>query len=243
MTDIFAPVDPPVVEDKDYLVEFVGEDKKYKTPADLAKAKAHADAHITNLLKQLDTMREQAVKGKTVEDLLDQIRLTQSPKVEETPARPPQENQTETRGLTIEDVNRLLAERDTTHKLNTNLTSTISELSSRYGDQTPTVITAKAKELQVTNEDLREMARTRPTVFLALFKEPAPTQQRDVFGTPATGVNMQKSSATTGEKFSDFQKVKKDNPRLYQSADFQAKLIRAGERAMTEGRYDQWKAS
>ena len=49
--------DPIIDESKDYLSELVGEDKKFKTPAELAKGKWHADQTIELMKKRMDDLR------------------------------------------------------------------------------------------------------------------------------------------------------------------------------------------
>ena len=239
MADVFnAEVTASIDENKDYLTEFVGDDKKYKSPADLAKAKAHADLHIQNLNRTLDELRDELKTRKTEEELMDRIARLTTRQNADPPADPPQQPQTETKsGLTKEDVDRMLAERDAERQQNHNLTVTVQKLTEKYGDDTPAIIEAKAKELGVTKDYLRNLAKTTPQIFTSLFT--APPEPKDVFGAPATN-RISGNVGSSKDKMSDYKKIRTTDPKTYFGKEHQAKILAAADRARAQGRYEEF---
>ena len=67
MSDLFGNDVTPTAED------LVGEGKKFKTIDDLAKGKAQADTHITNLEKELAELRQDLSARLTVEDFVSRV--------------------------------------------------------------------------------------------------------------------------------------------------------------------------
>src|SRR5688500_15910791 len=73
-------------QDKDYFSELVGEDKKFKTPADLARAKAESDAFIERLKQENSGLRNELKTRTTMEDFMKTIK-------ESRPTEQPVDNQ------------------------------------------------------------------------------------------------------------------------------------------------------
>src|SRR5688572_876910 len=76
--------DQPDPQIDSYLEHLVGEDKKFKTPEDLAKGKYVSDTYIPVLTKRMDELREEnerllkeANERAALTDILDQMRQQQ----------------------------------------------------------------------------------------------------------------------------------------------------------------------
>lgn len=238
---------PQLDPSKDYLAELVGDGKKFKDASDLAKGKAYSDAHIATLEQTLTGLRQELQQRKTTEDLINHINTLANksqmpaPEARDNPA-PGGEIKP---GLSLEDVQRLLADRDEQSKRSFNLNSATRELREKFGDNASTVIDAKAKELGVSKDYLRGIAEQVPSMFMALmanttvpvapatFHPPSPSSYR----TPP------QDKQPLGETWSKMNEVKKTNPDMYWSAGYQRKLMAAAEKAMAEDRYDEFMAS
>lgn len=248
MTDLFdtLPNLAVVDETKDHFTELVGDGKKFKTPQELAKAKAFADAHITNLETSLTAMREELQKRKTAEDLINQMNLInqrrEAPpsnlddtrRVEPTDGNDAQSLKS---GLTPEDVERMFAERDSKRQQESNLNLTTQKLREAYGDDASKVLQAKATELGVDADYLRNLAKSTPSVFLSLFPAKA-NVTKDVFNAPPSSTFRTSPSSYTGPKYSDFKnRADKQTPKWHRE------LMAAAERATDDGTYELFKNS
>lgn len=240
-TDLFDQTVVVVDDTKDYLTELVGEDKKFKTPAELAKSKAHADAHISNLEKTLQELRDELKVRKTLEEMLTTLKPQSN--IADIPPENNQnsgENQNKS-GLTEADIERILRERDSARMQASNYQQAVQEVRKRYGDNAPAEIQKKANELGVSPEYLKKLAQESPQVFLNLFPVQAPLP-KDVFAAPPRS-NMMTNLVPAGAgkaKYSDFDKIRKTDKTKYFSAGFQRELTRAVAQAKAEGRYDEF---
>lgn len=242
MTDMFAQ-DPGVNQDTDYLNELVGEGKKFKTPAELARGKAEADRHIENLNRTLEELRNELKTKTTEEDLMNRI-TSLSNRQPEQRQEPPQTDSNQAKGLTKEDVDRMFSEREQVSRQTHNLNEVQSRLAEMYGTNAANEIDNKSRELGISKEDLRSMAGSQPKVFLALFQPKA--QVQDMFNAPAQGRNTQLEPQNQGvKKFSDYQKLRRENPNEYFGAKVQRELIAIGDKLGGPGStaYDKWRNS
>lgn len=240
--DVFDQNDNDVtLEDKDYLAELVGEDKKFKSPQDLAKGKAHADAHIARLEATLSQLRDELKTRTTTDQLMDQIKALKGSGTPEFTPTPQGQNEGADKGLTVQDVERLLAEREASRNKEANLNQAVNTLKEMYGDETPQMIQAKARELGVDTNYLKNLAKESPKIFTNLF-QPKTQAAKDVFNAPpASRVNsFGVGNNTSKEKYSDFRKVQRENPNVFYSASFQRKIVEAVSRAQAQGRYDEF---
>ena len=243
MSDVFDQIVSPVTldESKDYFAELVGEGKKFRDPKELAKGKAYSDAHIANLEKTLAEMRAELQTRKTAEDLINQINLASNrvdpSRDQNPPVTEPNSNPDIKSGLTPEDVERLFQEREAKQRREANLNKTTEKLREIHGDNAAAALQAKASELGVDTNYLKGLAQDNPTIFLSLFNKPQESP-KDIFNAPAPSTFRPNQNTDTGEKWSDYNKVKKENPTLYWSPKFQRKLMDAAERAMSQDRYE-----
>lgn len=248
MNELFDQNAPVVIDEtKDWLTEFVGPDKKFKEVKELAKSKAFADAHIANLERSLAGLREEVKTRATAEDLINQITLKQNRNVDPNNHQDPPGDQRNINSNPNGDVDinalveKTLAERETKRARETNLNLTTQKLRETYGDNAAGVLQSKAAELGLTTDYMRNMAQEAPGAFLALFSKPVATTPKDIFNAPPQSSYRTQPDTYSGTKFSDFQKVKAENPTLYWSAKFQRSIMDAAEQAMASGKYDEFK--
>lgn len=191
--------DPPFDETKDYLSELVGDGKKFKTQADLAKGKAFADRHIAILERQQDALRvdyeklrEDAMARAKLEELVTKLQsnqVTEKPIVNDQTNQPTPFDPTEAKSLIKTEI--VEWERSKTEK--SNFDTVESKLIERYGVNYHPVLNKQIAELGLSNID--EMARKTPKVLiraLGLDQEP----KQDTFQSPpGTGQRFAPTSA------------------------------------------------
>ena len=195
---------PAIDENADYLTELVGEGKKFKDAADLAKGKAMADAFIeqlkqeqAELRKDYLSLREEYQARPALQELLDQFKT-----VQQTSNEPPLVNDVQTpASMKPEEIESLvskkLSEIETTRKQEENLRSVEAKLKERFGDNYQTHFKNQISTLGLTEDFVTELARNHPVV---LFKTLGldQVQQSNSFQTPPR--SQQTSFAPTNVK-------------------------------------------
>jgi len=227
MTDIFAEVEiEPVDQNVDYLQELVGDGKKFKTPAELAKGKAEADRYIAHLTSRMDELRDELKTSKNMEQILTEIRSTKTVPNSEPPVvtpdgqKVPEESDLETR------LEKIIAEREAKKNAESNMTRVQQQLTEAYGDQANLVINQKARELNMTVTDLKSLAVRSPEAFSKLVGIEAP-KTPDSFVAPRSTVNSsgQISHSSVRNK-SFYDKMKQSDPIRYHSQQTTVDMIR-----------------
>lgn len=217
MTDIFTePTPTPSLED------FMGEGKKYSDGNAVAKALTEKDAFIARLLeekRQLEADHRAAMNMKAFQDRLDAIEAAQvergvpTPPPTATPAPPAQP------GLDEETVQRLIEQREVQNQRTRNLMEVKEKLTGLFGEDYPTRVKARAKELNLGMEQLNELAAKTPQAFYAMLGlDKAPTSVDN----PAPPATRQNSAAafvpgTGGKGNSYYQNLRKTKPAEYWS--------------------------
>lgn len=203
---------------KDYLSEYVGEGRKFKDVAALARGKAESDRFIEQVLKEKDELKKELDKRLSVEESIARFR--------ETPVTPTPEpvRQEPATGLTQEDITRLLDERLQREKAvetaNRNVELVRQALADKFGPSYNDKLEAKAVELGVDREYFNQLAKTQPKVLLGLInggeapKKQAPVGLFDSPRFPTAGQKLEKN-------FAYYEKMRKENPKLYSSPEVQ----------------------
>lgn len=183
--DIFnKPVDPPktdadlfaVYADKLAAIKNADGSPKY---TDLDKALDALNASQEHI-KRLETeatarqVKEQAltVEAEAAKELRETIRRM-SEGNDNNAGKPNSDNLTNTGGLSKEDAAKLVkdildGERQTNAAVQ-NVSSVQDKLLAQFGDKARDVVKAKADELGITTEKLKELSATSPQMVLALF--------------------------------------------------------------------------
>jgi hypothetical protein len=156
---------------ENYLETLVGEDKKFKTPEDLAKGKWESDLYIENLKRELDEAKLQAEAAKRVEELLERNQQRQAAPPEQGNNQPPVTP--EVKPVTDEDlterIRRITAEEDSKNRVASNVNQVATQLIELYGseDNANKMVKQRAAELGVTVTFLQEVAAKSPKAFFA----------------------------------------------------------------------------
>lgn len=210
---------PAETKEQGLFAALVGETQKYKSAEDLAKAYTNADEFINQLKEENRKLREQATSAKTIDEVLERINKTSEKKPEDTPVN----------GLTEEAVASLVEKTLTGRALATerenNLLHADKLMKEKFGSKAADVFKAKASTPDLQKVYM-ELASKSPSDFVALFATSvAPTTPLD-----SSSVTTIVADAGTGNRAAVegtkewATKIRKEQPDLYWSSSFQAKL-------------------
>lgn len=203
------------------LAALVGETQKYKTAEELAKAYANADAFIEQLKEETRKLREQVAQAKTIDDVLERI---QKPTAEVPPKEPP-----EVSGIKPEDVQtlveRTLEQKERERIRSANLLAADKAMKEKFGEKAADIFNSMASTPEV-KKTLMELAAVDPSKFVAVFTgQPAVAATAVDTSSVVTGVTSSTSNRASIEGTKEWaNKIRKDNPNLYWSTEFQTKL-------------------
>jgi len=235
------PAEPTVEDTKEQTQEsFVAKlaaerGESWKDPEVIAKGKLEADAHITELERQLEEIREDLNKQDYSAQLLEQLQgkapdPTKDPVVSNndggtTPA--------DTKPEVSEDVlkslvEKTLTERETANTKQQNIDLVTQQMTEKYGTDAQMVIARKAEELGIQKNRMEELASESPSAFLTLIGEPG----------VASPVNLTRGSVNTNglgqasseRDFSFYQKMRRENRSQYYTPKVQQQMMEDRQR-------------
>lgn len=231
---------------KNYLEELVGEDKKFKTPEDLARGKAEADAFIERLKREQEELRKELNTRLTLEQYLDRIGTKQDPSRNDSTPNEPNGggvgNETQT-SLKAEDIEQLIerkvSERERQRIQEQNVMQVKQELQRAFGSDFTSKLRETGQALGMTEEEMNSLAASRPKAFLKLVgadQAPAASASNNsLFTPPSSSLNTASAAKPTGDRTqSYYDAIKQKDPKAYWSPAVQNQLhqdaIRLGER-------------
>lgn len=150
----------------------VGDGKKFKTLEDLAKGKVNADNLIASIQDENKILREELNKLNTETDrksVLEKLMtdITAKPN-DDKPAEKPNDQKEQ---LTLEDIVRVIEEKDKKRAEEANLQKAYEVLKKRYAEKTEEVLAKKAEALGLSVDYLKDAARKSPQAFLNILNE------------------------------------------------------------------------
>jgi hypothetical protein len=246
MTELFTdgttPTEPVSADpETNYLEVLVGDDKKFKSVDDLARGKYESDMYIEKLHQELEGMREDLYKRSTMEELLDQMKSSTGnteqvgsgqPASTEHSSSPDSEkvtlSQKELKDFVEQQINSKLSEQE---KID-NLKSVETMAKERYGADYQAKLTARAKELELGEQFLIDLAAEKPAAFAKLMLpegEGAPSsesQRPASMGIPASSTSAVPSVGRGKKNFAYYEKLRKENKTHYWSAPVQQEMWR-----------------
>lgn len=238
---------PAVDPAKNYLEELVGEGKKFKTEADLARGKMEADLFIQRLQKENEGMRTELAARTTLENLIDKIGTNKNTFVEPkaNPTLGGDEKENSEAKFTPETVDKLLADKlseyDKRREQERNLQVVTKSLVETFGPNYSSHLESVASELNLSKPFLTELAKTQPSAFMKLVGVSTKRVSNEVSShhiQPSVAGNA--GTASGGVKdFSYYEKIRTSNPNLYWSREVQNEMhkeaTRQGESFLTKG--------
>lgn len=207
---------------KNYLEELVGDGRKFKTPEELAKGKYMSDVHISTLERINDELREdllktreQAVAAERLQELLNKLEQNADLTSRNTPS-----NEDKGPGVDLTQVESLvsskLQEMKLSEKQEANRQLVEAKLTERFGSNYKSVLKDQAKALELTDDEVNQMASNKPNLFLKTFGlDTEPKVER--FQTPVRSEVRSSNFAPNVQKrtLSYYQNLRKENPQLY----------------------------
>lgn len=225
MTDNLLASDLDSVQldpNKSYLAELVGDNKKFKSPEDLAKGKFEADQFIEIMKRRQDELRadylklqEDNNKKANLEELVDKLtaRLASS---EHTPANEVKDKPE----LDLKQLDTLVSERmsalDRQRQEQSNWSTVQAKAQEVLGERYAQVLSQRSKELGLSDETVNSLAKNSPQAFFKAFG----LDQTNTEGFQTPPRNQQRSDnfvprGSDHHPWSYYQELKKANPNLY----------------------------
>lgn len=193
---LFAEVTntPDLDPNKDYLSDIVGEGKKYKTPADLAKGAVYKDAHIARLEAEaaqrnadLERLKTDLSTRTRLEDLVDNISSRES-KTLTTPVTIPAEqvpSSNQTPEQLEAQIDALLSKRERERTGQSNRAIVKQKLEQTLGPNFANKVREQGRALGLGENFLNNLAAENPAAFFKLIGvSDSQAPRRDIFSTP-----------------------------------------------------------
>ncbi len=242
MTDVFTAATTATTSteqnnqqtESGYIEQLVGDGKKFKDVEALAKGKLEADRHISEITQTLAELREEVAKQDYAKDLLAKL---QNKGTESGTVNSATENNTgnsasgnTTQETSIEAlVEQAILKKEQSRSIEQNIATANEAVVAQYGEKAAEVVKAKAQELGISVERLKEIAAESPTAFLQLVG--GTTKKVDTSVLPKSSIRTESMSSTpTDRTFEFYQKMRRDNKSLYYSPKIQRTLMEDRQR-------------
>lgn len=228
MTELFkATEDNTPVENARELL--VGEGKKFKDDEALARGKLESDRFIERLQSELQETRQELQTRLSLEEALA--------KLKEEPSNVDDNHQQERSPATMtpEEIDRLVQTKleglQTQTQKARNQEMVLNELSKVWGNNYQAKLNQRAEELDLGKEFLTQLALEKPKAFLKLVigQETSPVNP-NAHVPPSTNRNTTQIDVPEGKTFKHYEKLRKENPRLYYTPRVQAEIFQQAKR-------------
>lgn len=206
------------------LEDLVGEGRKYSSPDELAKGYAHIEGFAEKLKVELAELRAE----KDAREAREKNQSPPSPEPDPVPNADPQ-NEPPKKSSTPSDEDFRSQIREQVRALNDeetslrNLDTAAKRLVEVLGSQAKATeaIQAKADELGVSVEWMKESAMRSPSAFYNMMGVPQSGSSRS---TPAPSSDVRFQDTHNLRNFEHYDKIRKDNPKLYWSREMQLEM-------------------
>lgn len=163
----------PVTNVSPKLDDFVGEGKKYRDAEAVAKALVEKDNFIERLKAEQEALRSELSTRPNVDrsqEILDRLEsLNRREPVTERQPEPSVVERTEVKGLSAEDVDRILSDRERRAKAEANIAKVKEVLIEKFGDKYPQALKSMAEKNGLGTKFLDTMAAESPQALLNLM--------------------------------------------------------------------------
>lgn len=144
---------------------------KYNSVEEALKGAANAQEYIRQLKEKQEALesnltqaQQQLAKSEAIEDVVSRLSANQNQEPQATPDSQGLDEQT-----IANLINKQLAEKSLQEAATLNKDKVNGELFSKFGDKAPEVVNSKAKELNISVNQLEEMSKQSPQLVLSLF--------------------------------------------------------------------------
>jgi hypothetical protein len=200
----------------------VGESGKYKTPDELAKAYIHADTFIEQLKAENAQLRAKTQEAATLDQVLERLSKKEVESV-------PSDSGSLTADQVAEIVQQQITGLETAKTRQTNLTKADQAMKERFGDKALDVFNAKANTPEL-KRIYKELAETAPDQFVALFGSFSEGPKGSMETPTVNSAGVANAPRVKEWSKSWVAQVRKENPMLYKSAQFQADLMKNADK-------------
>ncbi len=239
MTDSIFTNNTPSVEQppEKFFETLVGEGKKFSDPEQLARGKWESDKFIEKLQEELSGMRQELNTKLTLEQYIDRMADSQNRNSPPPPNEPNSNGGNEDlQGLKPEDVNRLIeqriSERETERIQAENLRTVKDTLTQSLGPEFATKLKSIAQDLGMTEEDMTNMAKTKPKALIALVGVQGTKNPSQELFTPPSGQRTQINQSTPDRTFKYYENIRKTDPKTYWTPSVQNQMMKDASRLM-----------
>lgn len=218
----------PIVDNDNPVAVLVGEGRKYKTEAELAKAYMQADGFIEQLKEENRKLREETAKAKTLDEVLERL------KAPEVATHTTNENPTANSSFSAADVAKIVKAEitgyETAKTRQANLQKADAELKRLYGDKAQEVFLNAAPNAE-TRVAMQALAEVAPDQFLALFTKqtPSSTTVHSTVNTAALGINSANNRETNPGTKEYYNALRRSSPQKYYSSEVQSAMNKAAQ--------------
>jgi hypothetical protein len=242
--DTQAPVIDP---NRDWLEEYVGEGKKFRDAADLARGKAHSDVFIARLQKEMEGLRQELSTRLKLEEFMDRMNSKNSTvgneQITQTTATATSDGTANNPALSPDDIEKVVEQklRAKEQELRTqqNLSMTKEKLQEAFGENYAAELENRVSTLGLSKDLVNQLAKTEPRALFAMLgltgqqqarqQELLPSAPRGSVNTASMGL-----AAPAEKTYKDYEKLRKQNPGEYWSAKVQSDMhrqaLKLGER-------------
>lgn len=210
---------------KKYFEELVGENKKFKTPEDLARGKAESDQYVRHLVSRLDQLtedysrlREESNARARLEELIDQL-----PKSASSDNTNDNAKETDTSAIDMKRVEEIVAsklmESEQRKKEQENFNIVVNKLKEKFGNNYESALKQQLDTLGLSKEFVDELAKKSPVVLMKTLGLDSETTRED-FQSPPHSNQRQDNFAPSVKKrdWKFYEKMRAENPKLYWDA-------------------------
>jgi len=229
---LFETIDEDLVPqpdpEKDWEAELVGEGKKFKDSKALAYSAVVKDSFIERLQKENAKLRGELSQKKTLEDVLTAIESKSKQPEPGTPSgeKGPDVSPQELEKLIEEKATKAALSLTKEEKARANVESVMTILEEAWGPDFRARLEVEARKYSLGKDFVTTLAREKPQALLALLglkKDPQPE------ATPKAPTGTVNPSAlprkgTTEKTYSYYAKMKKENPKLYNTPAIQNEM-------------------
>lgn len=206
--------------------ELVGEGKKYKTNDDAAKAIVEKDRFIDQLKNETQQLRQELTARPAVDrsqEILDRLEaLKTTPVTERTETIPPE--RTEVKGLSVEDIERVMNERESKARAQSNINTVKQKLIEQFGDKYPQALKSMAEKNGLSDKALDTLAAQSPQLVLNLFGTVRP---ETAFTPPNSSVDPSfVPTSGTARNHEYYEKLKSTDKTKYLSKPVQMQMYK-----------------
>lgn len=210
-------------DNKNYLEDLVGENKKFKDVQSLAKGKAEADLYIQTLTRKLDEMRndytrldEEYKSGASLRELIDQLKTQSTNSENNLNANGNENNQPIYDPNEIKNLARsAVQEYEQSKRQQDNFKLVESKLKEEFGENFKQTLRQRTESLGLTQTFVDDLALNHPEV---LFRTLGLGQRSsEQFQSPPRSDRRSDNFSPSVQKrtWAYYQKMKRDNPTLY----------------------------